>query len=180
MQPERADRAPGTSNSGVRMAVDVVVVGAGSAGCVLASRLSEDAARAVLLVEAGPDYPTLGELPDDIADASQPTLSHDWGYLAEGDSLGRVASCLGHVSWAAVQRRTGASRCGARRLTLMAGPGWVTLVGASTRSCRTSIGSRQTLTSSVNTTDATDQSPSGAIRRRSSTRFSPPSLLPPS
>lgn len=46
---------------------DYVVVGAGAAGCVLASRLSEDAAGRVALIEAGPDIAP-GEEPEDIAD----------------------------------------------------------------------------------------------------------------
>ena len=51
-----------------RQGFDVVVLGGGTAGAVVAARLSEDPARRVLLVEAGPDYPA-AETPEAVRGA---------------------------------------------------------------------------------------------------------------
>ena len=71
--------------------VDYIVVGAGSAGCVLANRLSEDGAHAVCLLEAGPRdrYPWIH-----IPIGYGKTMFHkevNWGYYTDPDPnmLGR-------------------------------------------------------------------------------------------
>ena len=55
------------------MKYDHIVVGGGTAGCILAANLSEDRDRSVLLLEAGPEYPDFEQLPD--------MLKYGWGLI---------------------------------------------------------------------------------------------------
>lgn len=83
MQPNQSDDAPATAGT-----FDYVIAGGGTAGCVLAARLSEDPSVSVLLVEAGPS---------DVGDNAILELTewmhlldsgYDWDYPVEPQEVG--------------------------------------------------------------------------------------------
>ncbi|XP_068081556.1 glucose dehydrogenase [FAD, quinone] isoform X2 [Anabrus simplex] len=75
---------------------DFIVVGAGVAGPVVASRLSENPQWKVLLIEAGPEEPTATELPAFSVSAVGTSL--DWNYTTVSQK-GACLSTNGICSW---------------------------------------------------------------------------------
>ena len=70
---------------------DLVVIGAGSAGGVIASRVTEDPTKRVLLIEAGPDYSDLDATPTDLQNVNKNSLvAHDWGFMYQPNAFSRA------------------------------------------------------------------------------------------
>ena len=111
------------------MKYDVVIVGGGAAGSVLAGRQATNEHMSVLLLEAGPDYPDPATLPDEVKFghtrfAEAPDSQHNWAlrgtiteeqgeiHVAQGRVIGGGSSINGQAmqrgfpedfdSWAAL------------------------------------------------------------------------------
>ena len=104
------------------MAHDYIIVGGGSAGCVLANRLSADPSIKVLLIEAGGgDSNPLFRMPAGFAKMTKGVASWGWSTVPQKHLNGRViwytqAKVIGGGSTINAQLYTRGNAQGLRRL----------------------------------------------------------------
>jgi choline dehydrogenase-like flavoprotein len=87
-----ADHSISISRNNWDQEYDYIVVGAGSAGAVVANRLSEDPSTKVLLLEAGGSENIFSDIP--VAAATLQMTPIDWAYQTEPQE----ASCFGLIN----------------------------------------------------------------------------------
>lgn len=81
---DKGDRMQSVATWKIRIEYDYVIIGGGSAGAVLANRLSENKNRTVLLLEAGVDETVLSDVP--LAFPLLQRTFMDWDFKTEPSS----------------------------------------------------------------------------------------------
>lgn len=108
------------------MSIRTVVVGSGSAGGVVAARLSEDPGQDVVLIEAGRDYPRFEGMPESIRNAQEGiTAEHDWGMCAQLVEPADIRPPQSYGRGRVVGGSSSVNQCLAQRATTADAQRWV-------------------------------------------------------
>ena len=144
--PDSSRMHPTPTSRETRMTeFDYVIVGAGSAGCVLANRLAEDPDVKVCLLEAGPP-----DTAEEIhlhrgSSRSRPASTTGRSRAIRSPALGTAeVSSRGAARWAAPRRSTRWCTSAATAPTTTAGRRWASTAGGGTTCSRTSSRPRTT------------------------------------
>lgn len=119
---------------------DYIIIGAGSAGCVLANRLTEDADVEVLVLEfGGSDRSVMIQMPSAFS-MPMNTTRYNWRYETEPEPYldGRRIHCPRGKVLGAHPPSTDWSISAGMPMTLMNGSPWVPKAGATVIACRIS------------------------------------------
>jgi len=162
---------------GRRGGFDIVVVGAGAAGCVIARRVSESGDRTVLLLEAGPDL--RGATPPNIAMAGACRRYRTGGSGPSPTQRARRRRCA-VASCSEARPGSPASPCAARGPTSTPGLQTATRAGPSRTCCRPSVASRPTRNTATGHGTAITARSRSATTSTSSPRTSMPLPFGPS